>query len=496
MVIRRYLCDWELSDDFLEQIQAFEVWRGNDYELGNAIFVMKNQNVYAAGGIIECCGRVLSSENFDVKERFYEPVNISELCGKQIKKCILGISQVFICTEEGKVFGYGSSDADVAPYFVPQEVVELRGLFVVDIAIGPAGRNLAVCDDGKVAKAIINDIDFSASDYNDSRDENGCEVKTFHLTDLEGIKKMVCGSSHALALDELGRLFVIGSNQEGELGLDTPEVPRESRFVLNSSFEEKIVDIAASRFCSLSAVLTESGKVYMWGKGRGAPMFKPKLTPFYSLHKAFFHYANPLVTYKSMNVNEISPTISEPMKKFELPDFEFESPGPVKSCDVCIEVGSRIILTHTSVLSSRCEYFAKLFQEDRLCHECEKKIKLKRYRVLEATENYNFNVMKAFLKYLYTDQIDVTLPFNDLIGRNKIEIELLDLANELDVEHLAERCVLLIQIKITVENVFYLFYCVEQMMKSTKMRSILNKLMNYCVVFYGNNKPELKHPLK
>ncbi|XP_065221159.1 RCC1 and BTB domain-containing protein 1-like isoform X2 [Planococcus citri] len=539
MVIRRYLCDWELSDDFLEQIQAFEVW-SNDYELGNAIFVMKNQNVYAAGGIIECCGRVLSSENFDVKERFYEPVNISELCGKQIKKCILGISQVFICTEEGKVFGYGSSDADVAPYFVPQEVVELRGLFVVDIAIGPAGRNLAVCDDGKiylfefgekskylinscssesakplnvfymttgeyyisllengtVAKAIINDIDFSASDYNDSRDENGCEVKTFHLTDLEGIKKMVCGSSHALALDELGRLFVIGSNQEGELGLDTPEVPRESRFVLNSSFEEKIVDIAASRFCSLSAVLTESGKVYMWGKGRGAPMFKPKLTPFYSLHKAFFHYANPLVTYKSMNVNEISPTISEPMKKFELPDFEFESPGPVKSCDVCIEVGSRIILTHTSVLSSRCEYFAKLFQEDRLCHECEKKIKLKRYRVLEATENYNFNVMKAFLKYLYTDQIDVTLPFNDLIGRNKIEIELLDLANELDVEHLAERCVLLIQIKITVENVFYLFYCVEQMMKSTKMRSILNKLMNYCVVFYGNNKPELKHPLK
>ncbi|XP_065216497.1 RCC1 and BTB domain-containing protein 1-like [Planococcus citri] len=528
MDIRRYLCDWELTDDFLEQIQTFEVWRGNDNEFGNTIFVMKNQDFYAAGNIIVCCERDSSSENFDVKEHLSEPVKIPALCGKRIKKFILGISQVFICTEEGKVFGYGScdDDADVHRYILPREVVELRGLFVVSIAIGPSGKNLAVSDDGKiylfkfgeksrflinscspgsakplnvfymatgeyyisllengtVAKAIINDVGFLVSDYDDSRDENDFEVKTFHLTDLDGIKKMVCGSSHALALDELGRLFVSGSNQEGELGLDTPEVPHQNRFVLNSFFTEKIVDIAASRFCPLSAVLTESGKIYMWGKGRGAPIFKPKLiTPFYSLHEVFFHYANPLVTYKPLNVHELSLIISAPMRESEFTDFEFESlePDP-ESGDLYIKVENRFILTRTSILFSRCKYFERLFQEDRRqCPECEEN-KLKRFRVLNI-KGCDFKVFKAFLNYVYTGEIDNTLLCNDII-------ELLRLANKFDVEPLAELCVVLIQSIVTVDNVSSLYSRVRKIMTSAKMKSILDRLEGFYPLWYSNDE--------
>ncbi|XP_065209049.1 RCC1 and BTB domain-containing protein 1-like [Planococcus citri] len=556
MDIRKYFCEWKFRDNFIEQFKTFAVWR-DEYYYGNAFIVTNNNEVYTVGSIIEkCVVNDSSSPESNAETDFYEPVKLSLLCGKEIKKFVYGNKHVFICTEEGEVFGFGNffDEAKAEYRFVfPQKVSALVGLCVVDIAIGPQEQHLALCDDGKlykfefgkpskylidssaveakplnvfyveesfcvsllengkVMKVVIGDQAFSNSNDSESSDEkcegsdekhessgeedessdenyesseekDNCEVMIFrnsiNLDDHPKITKLIGGYTRALAVDEQGRLFVTGHDYSGQLGLGGTESSgiHYDYFKHNSLLTEKVVDIAASCSFHLSAALTESGKVYVWGEGRGPEMRKPQLTAFESLHEVFLYYSLNLETYKPINVDELSAVTSKikhsmtDAQYFLTNSFEKAFDDP-KFCDLFVVVEGKTIPVHKSILAVRCEHFAEVFQKD---------WQIEKPSVLEI-EDGDFKVYKAFLKYLYTDQMDDTLSFNEVI-------ELLNLTNKYKLKSLAKRCVLLIQPNITIENVIFLYESVFVMREKTKMKDdILNQLKESCVKFAANN---------
>ncbi|XP_065209067.1 RCC1 and BTB domain-containing protein 1-like [Planococcus citri] len=390
-----------------------------------------------------------------------------------------------------------------------------------------------------------------------SEQKDRCEIMIFQkdgdLIDHCKIEKLIGGYGHALALDEYGRLF-----QTGHYFLKKPSYIKYEHFELNSFITEKIVDIAACMTQHLSAALTESGKIYMWGKSRSEIIYpEPVLTAYKSLHEVFLYdapdsletyrpihvdelsavtsepttkpttephimpiessmtdtlhsltnsceteFADPAETSKPINVDELSAVVtSEPTTELHIMPIEsnmadtqhsltnsfekeFADPAetskpinvdelsaivtsephtmPIESsipdtqhsltdsfkkafndpkfCDLFVVVEGKTIPVHKSILAVRCEHFTEIFQ---------KHWPIVKPSVLEI-EDGDFKTYKAFLEYLYTDQINDKLSFNEII-------KLLYLTNKYNEKPLAERCILLIQPNVTIENVVSLY---------------------------------------
>lgn len=76
---------------------------------------------------------------------------------------------------------------------------------------------------------------------------------------------LACGSSHVVALDETGLVFVFGQNDQGQLGLGT--AVRDNKFS-----PMKLTSLTALPVAQIfsggnhSGVLTVSGAVFVWGR--------------------------------------------------------------------------------------------------------------------------------------------------------------------------------------------------------------------------------------
>ncbi|XP_020298933.1 RCC1 and BTB domain-containing protein 2-like [Pseudomyrmex gracilis] len=78
------------------------------------------------------------------------------------------------------------------------------------------------------------------------------------------IIKVACGSSHVMALDDEGHLYVWGSNEYGQLGKDK-STAKSLRKMLNEPEMGKIINIAALSHKNISVALNDKGRVYVWG---------------------------------------------------------------------------------------------------------------------------------------------------------------------------------------------------------------------------------------
>ena len=83
---------------------------------------------------------------------------------------------------------------------------------------------------------------------------------------------------------------------------------------------------------------------------------------------------------------------------------------------------------------------------------------------------YSYSVYYSFVKYLYTNTVDIGL---------SDAIELYDLANSYCEDDLKDKCVELIKSQITVDNAFALYS------SSVKYKS--KQLENFCLKFAANN---------
>ncbi|KAL1430111.1 hypothetical protein MTO96_015585 [Rhipicephalus appendiculatus] len=208
------------------------------------------------------------------------------------------------------------------------------------------------------------------------------------VTNLQGvvIHKVVCGYAHTMALSDEGVLYTI-------------------------------VEIAASHYNHISAVMTQTSRVYMWGQCRGQSVTVPTETPFHSIHDVFACFACPTVTWKPMVLDICNPnTVANSV------NAAFNDPS-TSDLKICVE--GRTIHVHKAILKIRCEHFPQV-----------------------DVTTFPYAVYKAFLQYLYTDEVD--LPPEDAIG-------LLDLANSYCEAQLKRHCERIIMHGVLVENVAMLY---------------------------------------
>ncbi|KAF7997404.1 hypothetical protein HCN44_005975 [Aphidius gifuensis] len=487
-----------LKKDFISEIHTVLIFGSISNE---AIILTKDDDVYALGtNQSGCLG------TGDTQSSLY-PVKIEILCKKNMKTFAFGIGpHVLGLTSKGEVFswghngfselGNGSSHNGVTPTKVASTFEDKA---IIAIACG-SHHSLALNDDGEVygwgqntcgqvgtgistnqntprkinssltGKKIVHIFCGQTSSMavtkcgevyawgNNSVGQLGIgtyinQLNPMKVSGLTGtvIVRVVCGYSHTMALSDEGDLYVWGGNGYGQLGVGTKSntcVPVK----LSVPEMGRVCDIAAVHSNHISAALAEGGKVFMWGQCRGQVITTPILTPLLYLHDVLACYSTPSVMHEPLVLYGNDETsILDCLKQ------AFDDPT---SSDLTIQVQGKPIFVHKALLKIRCQYFRSMFQE----HWTENN-----QSVIEHDE-FSHDVYKSFLKYLYTDEVDLP-PENAL--------ELLYLANAYFETQLKRKCVQTIKRGITVDNVAFLY--------KTAIEYNAQELEDFCFKFALNH---------
>ncbi|XP_035730999.1 RCC1 and BTB domain-containing protein 1-like isoform X1 [Vespa mandarinia] len=487
-----------LESKFIASIQMVVVY-GN---LGNeALIVTKDDMVYGLGcNITGCLG------TGDAHSTLH-PKKVEALCEKGIKTFAYGSGpHVLALTDKGEVYswghngfcelGNGSSNHGLTPTPVGMPLSEK---VVIDIACG-SHHSLALTDEGEVyawgqnncgqvgsgissnqgaprkinssltgkkvvsitcgqtySMAVTNNGEIYGWGHNGvGQLGNGTytnQLNPCKVTGLIGIviEKVACGYAHTLALSDEGVLYVWGSNSYGQLGLGNKTnacVPMK----LSVPEMGRVSDIAALHYNHISVAIGEGHKVFMWGQCRGQSITVPTPTLLAHLHDALACYASPSVMHR--------PLFLYAAEEMNIVDCLKQAFDDSTTSDLIIQVQARPIYVHKAVLKIRCQYFRTMFQE---CW-------MENNQSVLHHDQFSHDVFKSFLKYLYTDEVDLP-PENAL--------ELLDLANVYCETQLKRRCVQIIKQGITVLNVAYLY--------RTAMNYNIQELEEFCFKFALNH---------
>ncbi|KAK8382123.1 hypothetical protein O3P69_015233 [Scylla paramamosain] len=458
-----------LKPEFVEKMKLACVFGS----IGNeAIIVTKDDDVYAMGfNGAGCLG--VGDQNSTMEPRKIEP-----LCQKKVKGIAYGSGpHVLAYTESGELYswghngycqlGNGSTNQGLTPYLVTTHLHNKR---VTRIAAG-SHHSLALTEEGEVlawgqnnygqtsSMAVMDNGEVYGWGLNSSGQlglgNNVNQQSPSRVTALQGvITKIVCGYSHTLALSDEGNLWAWGANSYGQLG--TGNKANQCVPVRVAQELGRIVDIASSHCCHLSAAMTQNSKIYFWGHCKGQSVVAPMETGFSSLHEVFALWASPSVTYEPINVSGFTRSSLAQAMSVALDDEE--------TADVVFVVDDRRIRAHRAVLKIRCQYFRSMFQE----HWKENN--------LEEVEvkDYSFVVFRAFLQYIYTDTVVVSP--EDAIG-------LLDLANAYCEEALKRHCERIIRHGITTENAAMLY--------AVAIKYEATELEEFCFRFALNHMTEV-----
>ncbi|XP_065220289.1 RCC1 and BTB domain-containing protein 2-like isoform X2 [Planococcus citri] len=294
------------------------------------IIITKSDEVYGLGPLPD-------SETYpdDLQLR-----QIPQLNGIKIKKILFGKNFVIVLTSKGTVFSWGENEKGqlgvgyINEISTPIVISTLASKKVIDVACGST-HAIARCSDNQIyfwGKGISvhpgysepNTIAITSTDEGVFYVTTKGEVygmgyvcsKTYHsptyslgngytnapvtiwtqIDNLSNIKKIVGGKHHIMALNNDGYVFVWGDNGKGQLGFCIPtNQPTPVKF---SGISEKIIDIAANSQSDLSAAITQSSKLYVWGAYPGGYFSKPYLTSFTSFNEAFTNFSDPNMTYE------------------------------------------------------------------------------------------------------------------------------------------------------------------------------------------------------
>ncbi|XP_057856475.2 RCC1 domain-containing protein RUG3, mitochondrial [Cryptomeria japonica] len=114
------------------------------------------------------------------------------------------------------------------------------------------------------------------SNYELGRGNKGNDWRPRPIRSLEGVRiiQIASGGYHSLALTDDGKVFTWGHGGHGELGHGSVEYGRVPQ-VVQALADERVVYVACGSLSS--AAVTDSGKLYMWGKGRDNQLGVPGL---------------------------------------------------------------------------------------------------------------------------------------------------------------------------------------------------------------------------
>ncbi|CAL1532706.1 unnamed protein product [Lymnaea stagnalis] len=464
-----------LETELLSAIRKIFVFGNSGNE---AIFITDSDDVYAFGtNCSNCLGLGDSHSSF-------EPRKIENLCQKKVIDVTFGSGpHVVALTQAGEVFSWGHNgycqlgNGSSSPGFVPGQVTtNLSSRMVTKVACG-SHHTMALTVDGEVyawgqnncgqigtgstanqpsprkiasvigsrvtvaiacgqtsSMALLDNGEVYGWGYNGNgqlgignnvNQPSPCRVHS--LTSVI-ISQIVCGYAHTLALSDEGVIYAWGANSYGQLGTGNKANMVSPAKVVSP--EERFVEIAASHYSHISATMCQTGKVYMWGQCRGQSITSPRVTRFSSSDDVFAAFSAPPVSWRIYCVDSI--------KGSHIADAVASAFDNQECSDVKFVVEGKEIHVHKAILKLRCEHFRSMFQS---CWDEGSK------ELIEITD-YPYAVYRAFLRYLYTDEVDLTP--DESIG-------LLDLSNAYCEALLKSKCEAIIRQGISVENVAMLY---------------------------------------
>lgn len=109
------------------------------------------------------------------------------------------------------------------------------------------------------------------------------------------------------------------------------------------------------------------------------------------IHDAFARYASPNVMHQPLILHGEEETVG-------LIDCFKEAFNDQATSDLVIQIQEEFIYVHKTVLMIRCQYFRTIFSKTLNTNNQKKFIK---------HHKFSYNVYKAFLRYLYTDELDL-----------------------------------------------------------------------------------------
>ncbi|XP_031850186.2 RCC1 and BTB domain-containing protein 1-like isoform X1 [Nomia melanderi] len=435
-----------LEPEFIANIRLVFVY-GNSGE--KSLIVTEDDMVYILGNNTNRCLAI-----DDIRGIHY-PKRVPALCGKGIKTFVQSRgSYFFALTNNGKVYFWNNTSIVLVEHLNFKFVVNIACGYHYALVLTETGEVYQLSINVKGAKCILSKNIFISIScghaFSMAVAENG-EVYTFRV-DIPGqqdphavigfngirIEKVVCGYDHTLALSNKGDLYVWGENKYGQLGLGTRYSTR-TPVLLKIPNVDRVLDIAASCCNYISVAVGEHNDIFIWGLCLGQAILTPLLTSLKNVHDVFACYATTKVMHQPLILSDVK-------AEKDLMDCLKEAFDDSTTSDLTIQVEGQPIYVHKAMLKIRSQYFKTMFQD----HWIENN-----KSVIECSE-YPYKVYRAFLKYLYTDEIDLSADEETGV------LELLELANRYCDIQLQKRCIQIIKESITVFNVPVLYSIAKQ----------------------------------
>jgi alpha-tubulin suppressor-like RCC1 family protein len=225
----------------------------------HSLALSNDGKVYAAGH--NNAGQLGLGDETD-RNAFTEVTSLSD---KNIIAISAGYLHSLALSNDGKVYAAGRNingqlglgDKTDRTTFI--EVTDLNGKNIIAISAG-SFNSFTISNNGKVYATGDNEFSNLGLEYGDNTDRNAF----VEVADLSGktITALFAGNGHSLALSNDGKVYAVGQNSFGQLGLDD-NADRNAFKEVTSLSDKSITAISAGQFHSLA--LSNNGKVYATG---------------------------------------------------------------------------------------------------------------------------------------------------------------------------------------------------------------------------------------
>jgi X-linked retinitis pigmentosa GTPase regulator len=224
----------------------------------HSAFITSNGSVYTMGSNAD--GRLgIGDRSVKLSST---PCLVEELSWFKAVEVSCGWGHTAVILDNGKVFTWGVGEygalgiSDCKTQWFPIQVVFKEKYKVNVKSVSCGTRHTAMVDEiGRLFVCGAGD----AGQLGTGTRERQIQPVNVHLR--EKVKSAACGIFHTLILTSNGTVLSMGGNNSGQLGTG---VRRSSAFPVQVEGLERVVKIAAGY---ISAALTEKGVVYLWGAG-------------------------------------------------------------------------------------------------------------------------------------------------------------------------------------------------------------------------------------
>jgi alpha-tubulin suppressor-like RCC1 family protein len=219
-----------------------------------------NGSIYATG--LNDSGQLGLGDN--AKRNVF--TEVTDLRDKNIISIAVGQAHSFAFSDNGTIYAAGYNEygqlgfGDNVDRNVFTEVTDLRDKNITSIVLG-CWHSVALSDSGRVYVTGLNNLVQLGLGDNVNRN-----VFT-EITDLrdKNITSVVAGDAFTLAVSNNGRIYAMGRNKDGQLGLGD-NVDRNTSVEITSLRDKNITSIVAGRWHSF--VFFDNGSIYATGQNQ------------------------------------------------------------------------------------------------------------------------------------------------------------------------------------------------------------------------------------